>query len=45
MYDCDDVTRYQNEVEKLNLLNQIMEDMGLGGDQGLIIQMIESFSC
>ena len=37
VYDIDDVTRFQNEVEKLNLLNQIMEEMGLGGDQGLIV--------
>lgn len=42
IYDSDEMAKFQNEVEKLNLLNQIMEEIG---QQGFLVQVIESFSC
>ena len=42
IYDSEEVAKFQNEVEKLNLLNQIMEEIG---QQGFLVQVIESFSC
>ena len=44
IYDCDEVHKFQNEVEKLELLGQIMEDMGVK-EQGFLMEVIESFSC
>ena len=40
VYDADDEAKFANEVEKLNLLNQIMEELG---EQSFLVQMIESF--
>ena len=40
IYDCDEVHKFQNEVEKLQLLSQIMEDMGVN-EQGFLIKVIE----
>ena len=40
VYDADDAAKFANEVEKLNLLNQIMEELG---EQSFLVQMIESF--
>ena len=36
LYDYDDVHKFQNEVEKLDLLNQIEADMGVK-EQGLLL--------
>ena len=40
MYDCDDIVTFNNEVEKLNLLGQIMEELG---DQSFIVKVLDSF--
>ena len=45
VYDCDDLCKFQNEVEKLEILNSIMEDMGVAKQGGFVVKMIESFSC
>ena len=42
IYDSDEQVRFSNEVEKLNLLNQIMEEIG---EQDFIVKVIESFVC
>ena len=42
MYDCDDIVTFNNEVEKLNLLGQIMEELG---DQSFIVKVLDSFQC
>ena len=40
IYACDELAKFNNEVEKLNLLNQIMEEIG---EKDFIVQVIESF--
>ena len=44
IYDTDEVHKYQNEVEKLGLLVQIMEDMGIH-QESFLVEAIDSFSC
>ena len=43
IYDTDEVHKYQNEVEKLELLAQIMMDMGVK-EQSFLVEVIDSFS-
>ena len=43
IYDTDEVHKYQNEVEKLELLAQIMVDMGVK-EQSFHVEVIDSFS-
>ena len=35
---------FENELSKLNLLNEIMEDLGVQ-DQSFIAKVIDSFAC
>ena len=44
IFDCDEIQKFQNEFEKLDLLNSVMEDMGVS-EQGFVVKMIESFTC
>ena len=44
VFDYNDEAKFQNEVEKLELLNQILEDSGVG-EQSLVVKMMEYFSC
>ena len=43
IYDTDEMHKYQNEVEKLELLSQIMVDMGVK-EQSFLVEVIDSFS-
>ena len=42
VYDVDDVQKFHNEVEKLNLLSQILDEIG---ENGFLVQMLDSFAC
>ena len=45
VYEMDDGQMlFENELSKLNLLNEIMEDLGVQ-DQSFIAKVIDSFAC
>lgn len=44
IYDADEAYKFQNEVEKLQLLSEVMEDMGVQ-EQNFLVSVLDQFAC